>query len=75
VVAVAVGEGVVEVAGDGLGEAAGGWMVSHDSLSPGGVSAAAVPAVAAMMPPEVAVSTALPAARVTAVRRAYPKRM
>jgi hypothetical protein len=51
-------------------------MVSHDSLSPGGVSAAAaVPAVAAMMPPEVAVSTALPAARVTAVRRACPKRM
>jgi hypothetical protein len=67
----------VEVcAGDGLGEAVGGWRDSHDSLTPGGVSAAAaLPAVAAMMPPEAAVSTALPAARVTAARRACPKRI
>jgi D-aminopeptidase len=78
VVGVAVGFAVVEVfVGDGLEEAAGGWRGSHDSLLPAvaAVAAAALPAVAARTPPEAAVTRTLPAARVTAVRRARAKPM
>jgi broad specificity phosphatase PhoE len=78
VVAVADGFGVVEVfAGDGLDEAAGGWRGSHDSVlaAVATVAAAALPAVAARTPPEAAVTSTLPAARVTAVRRARAKPM
>jgi broad specificity phosphatase PhoE len=77
VVAVADGFGVVEVfAGDGLDEA-GGWRGSQDSLlvAVAAVAAAALPAVAARTPPEAAVTSTLPAARVTAVRRARAKPM
>jgi broad specificity phosphatase PhoE len=77
-VGLAVGFGVVEVfVGDGLVEAAGGWRASHDSALPdvAAVAAAALPAAAARTPPEATVTSTLPAARVTAVRRARAKPM
>jgi hypothetical protein len=76
VVGDAVGLAGVFVA-DGLGDAAVAWRVSHDSLLPGvtAAAAAAVPAVAARMPHEVAVSRTLPVTRVTAVRRASANRI
>jgi broad specificity phosphatase PhoE len=78
VVGVADGFAVAEVfVGDGLGEAAGGWMGSHDSAAPdvAAVAAAALPAAAASTPPEATVTSTLPAAKVTAVRRARAKPM
>jgi hypothetical protein len=75
---VADGFAVVEVfEGDGLGEAAGGWMGSHDSTVPdvAAVAAAALPAAAARTPPEATVTRTLPAAKLTAVRRARAKPM
>jgi hypothetical protein len=77
-VGVADGFAVVEVfEGDGLGEAAGGWIGSHDSILPdvAAVAAAALPAVAARTPPEATVTRTLPAAKLTAVRRARAKPM
>jgi hypothetical protein len=78
VVGVGVGFAVVGVfEGDGLGEAAAGWIGSHDSVAPdvAAVAAAALPAVAASTPPEATVTSTLPAAKVTAVRRARAKPM
>jgi hypothetical protein len=71
VVGDAVGLAEVLVA-DGLGDATVAWRGSHDSLLPATATAAAatVPAVAARMPCEAAVSRTLPVTRVTAVRRA-----
>jgi broad specificity phosphatase PhoE len=77
-VGVAVGVGLVEVfVGGGLVEAAGGWTGSHDSALPdvAAVAAAALPAAAARTPPEATVTSTLPAARVTAVRRARAELM
>lgn len=74
VVADAVGVAEVFVA-DGLGEAVVAWRGSHDSLLPGVTAAATVPALTARMPHEAAVSTTLPMARVTAVRRARANRI
>jgi hypothetical protein len=72
VVGDAVGLAEVFVA-DGLGDATVAWRGSQDSLPPGTAAAAAatVPAVAARMPHEAAVSRTLPVTMVTAVRRAY----
>jgi hypothetical protein len=72
----AVGLAEVFVA-DGLGDGTVALRGSHDSL-PAGVAAAAaatLPAVAARMPHETAVSTTLPVTRVTAVRRACANRI
>jgi hypothetical protein len=71
VVGDAVGLAEVFVA-DGLGDGAVAWRGSHDSLPPVvAAEAAAVPAVAARMPHEAAVSRTLPVTSVTAVPRAY----
>jgi hypothetical protein len=76
VVGDAVGLAEVFVA-DGLGDATVAWRGSHDSLplAVAAAAAAAVPAVAARMPPETAVSTTLPVTSVIAVRRAYANRI
>jgi hypothetical protein len=76
VVGDAVGLAEVFVA-DGLGDGAVAWRGSHDSLPPAvaATEAAAVPAVAARMPHEAAVSRTLPATAVTAVRRACANRI
>lgn len=70
--------GVAEVfVADGLGDAAAAWRGSHDSLLAGVTAAAAatVAAVAARMPHKAAVSTKLPATRMTAVRRPCANRI
>jgi hypothetical protein len=71
VVGDAVGLAEVFVA-EGVGDEAVAWRGSHDSLPPVvAAEAAAVPAVAARMPHEAAVSRTLPVTSVTAVPRAY----
>jgi hypothetical protein len=77
VAVVGVADGFAVVVGDGLDEAAGGWSASHDSPVPdvAAVAAAALPAVRVRTPPEATVTSTLPAAKVTAVRRARAKPM
>ena len=64
---VAVADGAA-VAGAFVGGALTGCRGSQDSLIPGAVAAAALPARAAAAPPVAAVSRALPAIKVTALR-------
>ena len=52
-----------------LGDALTAFRGWQDSLSPGAVAAVALLLIAATMPPEAAVSRALPAIKVTALRR------
>jgi hypothetical protein len=70
VVAVADGVGVAEAfVADALGDALTSCRGSQDSLLPVAVAAAALPVMAATTTPEPAVSRALPAIKVTALRR------
>lgn len=70
VVADAVGVAVAEAfVADALADAVASVKGSQDSLLPVAVAAAALPLRAATTPPEAAVSSALPAIKVTARRR------
>jgi hypothetical protein len=60
---------VAAFAADALGDAPAECRGSQDSLLPVAVAAAALAATAATTPPEAAVSRALPAIKVTALRR------
>jgi len=64
-----VGVGVAVAVADALGDALTTCSGSQDSLSPGVVAAVALLVMAATTPPVAAVSRALPAIKVTALRR------
>ena len=64
-----VGVGVAVAVADALGDALTTCRGSQDSLSPGVVAAVALLVMAATTPPVAAVSRALPAIKVTALRR------
>ena len=69
VVGVADAVAVAVVEADALADALAVCKGSQDSLLPVAVAAAALPVMTATAPPEAAVSRALPAIKVTALRR------